>query len=71
MIGKVAVRAITASSIHSPRRISCAISQREAKPLALLPLHPHEALLPFQQNTGEVLIVQGVQPEKINQPFAD
>jgi hypothetical protein len=39
--------------------------------LALLPLHPHEAQLPFQQNAGAVPIVRGVQPEKINQPSAD
>jgi hypothetical protein len=40
-------------------------------PLALLPLHPHQALLPFQQDAGAALIVQGVQPEKIDQPSAD
>jgi hypothetical protein len=31
-------------------------------PLALLPLHPHEDLLPFQQKLRAVLIVQSVQP---------
>jgi hypothetical protein len=31
-------------------------------PLALLPLHPHEDLLPLQQNAGAALIVQSVQP---------
>jgi hypothetical protein len=72
MIGKAVVRAMTSFSIlrlspEARRKIAvgaihqdeshCPISQREAMPLALLPLHPHEDLLPFQQNAGAVLIV--------------